>query len=283
MSGGSARITIYRPASVGLSSFGLKRPLPDDLRDRAEQDPDRFDFETMFFDVFRSGDNVLCLGPPLDGCMPARHALGVSNPHSTLPLRQQIEAPRVPEQHTSRLSASNIAADCETLQLEVAGVKIDIAIKASETGLLADRRVLVTLSKDYPLQWIVDWATFHVRLQGADAVLFYDNGSRSYSLDDLAAALSGVAGLRQVVVVDWPFRYGLDGKPGEQVLDNYCQTGALDHARRCFCTQARSVLNLDIDELLPPGKQSIFEQVEASSHAVILFYGIGQKRRASEA
>src|SRR5690606_9731684 len=53
-----------------------------------------------------------------------------------------------------------------------------------------------------------------------------------------------------------------------------CQTGALDHARRCFCTQARSVLNLDVDELLPPGDQSIFEHVEASSHAVILFHGI---------
>ena len=56
MSGGSARITIYTPASVGLSSFGLKRPLPDGLRDRARTSPDRFDFETMFFDVFRSGD-----------------------------------------------------------------------------------------------------------------------------------------------------------------------------------------------------------------------------------
>ena len=206
--------------------------------------------------------------------MPGRHALRMSDPHSTLPLRQQIEAPRVPEQHTSRLNVSNLAADHETLQLEVADAKIDIVIKASQTGLLSDRRVLVTLSKDYPLQWIVDWATFHVRLQGADAVLLYDNGSLSYSLDDLAAALSGVAGLRQVVVVDWPFRYGIDGKPGERVLDNYCQTGALDHARRCFCTQARSVLNLDIDELLPPGDQSIFEQVETSFHAVILFHGI---------
>lgn len=274
MNGRSARTTIYRPSSVGLSSFGLKRPLPDGLAGRADQATDRFDFETMFFDIFRSGDNVLCLGPPLDGCMPGRHAPRISDARSLLPLKYQVTAPRVPEQHTSRLSVSHLAADCATLQLEAAGARIDIAIQASQTGLLSDRRVLVTLSKDYPLQWIVDWATFHVRLQGADAVLLYDNGSLNYSLDDLAAALSGVDGLREVVVVDWRFRYGVDGKAGEQVLDNYCQTGALDHARRCFCTQARSVLSLDIDELLPPGDQSVFEQVETSSHAVILFHGI---------
>jgi GT2 family glycosyltransferase len=228
----------------------------------------------MFFDVFRSDDHVLCLGPPMDGWMPRRNVLRMSDGRSPIPLRYQIEPPRIPEQHTSRLRVPHLAADCDTLQLEAGEAKIEIAIQTSQTRLLSGRRVLVTLSKDYPLQWIVDWATFHVRLQGADAVLLYDNGSLSYSLDDLAAALSGVAGLREVVVVDWPFRYGIDGKPGERVLDNYCQTGALDHARRCFCTQARSVLSLDIDELLPPGDQSIFEQVEASSHAVILFHGI---------
>ena len=69
---GRARITIYRPASVGLSSFGLSRPLPHGLKYRADEAADRFDFETMFFDLFRSGDGVLCLGPPLEGCLPGR-------------------------------------------------------------------------------------------------------------------------------------------------------------------------------------------------------------------
>ena len=274
MGGRSARITIYRPASVGLSSFGLKRPLPDGLKARADEAAERFDFETLFFDVFRSGDGVLCLGPPLEGCFPGRTAPRISDARSLLALKQHIAAPRIPEQHTSRLSVSTLNADCGTFQLEVAGVTMDVAANASQAGLLSGRKVLVTLSKDYPLRWIVDWATFHVRTQGADAVLLYDNGSLSYSLDDLAASLSGVAGLREVVIVAWPFPYGVGGLPGENDLDNFCQTGALDHARRCFCAQARSVLNIDIDELLPPGEQSIFEQVETSSHAVILFHGI---------
>ena len=274
MGGRAARITIYRPATVGLSSFGLKRPLPNGLRDRADEAADRFDFETMFFDVFRSGEGVLCLGPPLEGCFPGRTAPRLSDKRSPIAPKQHIAAPRIPEQHTSRLIVSNLDPDCATFQLEAVGVTLDVAVNASQAGLLSGRRVLVTLSKDTPLRWIVDWATFHVRMHGADAVLLYDNGSLSYSLDELAASLSGVAGLREVVVVAWPFPYGVGGVPGENDPDNFCQTGALDHARRCFCTEAQSVLNLDIDELFPPGDQSIFEQVETSSHAVILFHGI---------
>ncbi len=274
MSGRAARITIYRPASVGLSSFGLRRTRPHGLKDRADEAADRFDFETMFFDVFRSGDGVLCLGPPLEGCFPGRIVPRISDARSPIVPEQYIAAPRIPEQHTSRLSVSNLASNGGMVQLEAAGVTLDVAVNPSQAEVLSGRRVLVTLSKDYPLHWIVDWAAFHVRTQGADAVLLYDNGSLSYSLDDLAASLSGVGGLREVVIVAWPFPYGVGGLPGENDLDNFCQTGALDHARRCLCTEALSVLNLDIDELLPQGEQSIFEQVETSSHAVILFHGI---------
>jgi len=274
MSGRPVRITVYRPAAVGLSQFGLARPLPAGLGDRADQASDRFDSETMFFDVFRSasGDGVICLGPPLEGCIPGGIAPRVSDRRDAL--AQNLQPSRIPEQHTWRLTVSTPNDDRDTLQLDVAGKAADIAVRKSHAHVLAGCRVLLTLCKDYPLRWIVDWATFHVRLHGADAVLLYDNGSTSYTLDDLAASLGEIAGLREVVVVDWPFRYGVDGQSGEHALDNFCQTGALDHARRCFCANSESVLSLDVDELLPTSDQSIFRRVEASSHAVMPFFGI---------
>ena len=276
MSGRSARITIYRPAAVGLSQFGLTRPLPEGLSSRADQARDRFDFETMFFDVFRSasGDSVICLGPPLEGCLPGGLVPRVSDGRDARGFVQHLQPSRIPEQHTSRLTVSVPNDDRDTLRLDVAGRMADIAVRKSHAQVLAGCRVLLTLCKDYPLRWIVDWVTFHVRLQGADAVLLYDNGSTSYTLDDLAASLGEIAGLREVVVVDWPFRYGIDGQPGGHALDNFCQTGALDHARRCFCAEAQSVLSLDVDELLPTGDPSIFRRVETSSYAVMPFFGI---------
>lgn len=276
MSGHPVRITVYRPAAVGLSQFGLERPLPDGLSDRADQAKDRFDFETMFFDVFRSasGDDVICLGPPLEGCIPGGIAPLVSSGRDAPALTQNLKPSRIPEQHTWRLTVSTPNDGRGTLRLDVAGKVADIAVRESHAHVLAGCRVLLTLCKDYPLRWIVDWATFHVRLHGADAVLLYDNRSTSYTLDELAASLGEIAGLREVVVVDWPFRYGVDGQSGEHALDNFCQTGALDHARRCFCANSRSVLSLDVDELLPTSDQSIFGRIEASSHAVMPFFGI---------
>lgn len=276
MSGRGARITVYRPAVVGLSQFGLARPLPDGLIDRAEQARDRFDSETMFFDVFRSasGDSIICLGPPLEGCIPGGLVPRVSDGSDAPAFDQHLQPSRIPEQLTWRLTVSTPNDHRDTLRLDAAGKAADIAVRESHANLLAGRRVLLTLCKDYPLRWIIDWATFHVRLHGADAVLFYDNGSTSYTLDELAASLGEIGGLREVVVVDWPFPYGVGGPPGVQALDNFCQTGALDHARRCFCADSRSVLSLDVDELLPTADRSIFGRVERSSHAVMPFFGI---------
>lgn len=276
MGGRSARITVYRPASVGLSQFGMKRPMPVCVSDRRRA-RERFDDETMFFDVFRSrsGESVLCLGPPLDGCHPDGVALRVSNPNSRLPLTQRLEAPRTARQHTSRFTISGPGLG-DTLTIQAGERGLSVSVNPSHASLLAGRRVLMTLSRDNPLPWIRDWATFYVRLHGADAILFYDNGSEGYAPDDIAAALSDIIGLQEIVIVRWPFPYGFGAAnaPGEPPVDNFCQTGALDHARRCFCPEARSLLNVDIDELLPRGDLSIFEQVENGPYSIVLFYGV---------
>lgn len=273
MGGRGARITIYRPASVGLSQFGLARPLPERLKDR-ERAAERFDFETLFFDVFRSPatGSVQCLGPPLDGCIPGGMPPRFMSADGAVAPKQRLEPPRIPQQNTSRLTVADPGGG--TLLLDIAGTTVRVAVNPPHDKQLSGCRVLVTLCKDYPLRWIADWATFYVRLHGADAVLLYDNGSTAYGPDELGAALADIPGLREVAIVAWPFRYGVGGRPGDLEIDNFCQTGALDHARRCFCAEARSVLNVDIDELLPPGDQPVFEQVETSGYAVLLFRGV---------
>jgi hypothetical protein len=128
----------------------------------------------------------------------------------------------------------------------------------------AGRRVLFTLSKDNPLRWIADWASFHAAGHGCDAVLFYDNGSTLYGHDALRATLAAVPGIKTVTVLDWPYSYGVEG------ASNYCQFCMLEHARRRFLSRARSVVNADIDELpVTRDGRSIFEVVEASATGYI--------------
>lgn len=266
-----ARVTFYTPRSLHLSQFGAQRTLPPVLAEHPLVA--QFDSDTLFFDVFSLSPNaVLCLGPPLDACLPP---IQPSTPRRTgNAVRTQTH--RIRQQFSNRTLLTGTGAGRESaIELEANGVlhRADVSPDASE--LLARRRVVVTLSKDNPLHWIRDWAEFYVRQHGADAILIYENGSSGYTPPDIGAALESIEGLAEIVIVDWPFPYGAGGPAsGQPALDNFCQTGALDHARRCLCRKSRSVLNVDIDELLIADGASIFERVERSPHAALLFHGI---------
>src|SRR5690606_8950495 len=135
------------------------------------------------------------------------------------------------------------------------------------------------LSQNNDLRWIADWVHFYARLHGADGVLVYDNASSAYSLADLQATLddavskAGAAGGNfPALAVAWPFPYGPQGGMAGAVNgvetdwdSDFCQTGSLQHARHRFLRQARSVLNVDVDELvLGTGGRSVFEATEQS-------------------
>ncbi|MGE0733726.1 MAG: hypothetical protein AB7G15_15460 [Alphaproteobacteria bacterium] len=239
-----------------------------------------FDHDTLFFDVFHGRkDEIICIGPPLLDLEPAGFSLSFEAPGVSGPIKVRFETPRIPEQLASRviLTARGLGM-AQTIDLVVAGRRATISIRGSTSALLAGRRVLVTLSRDNPLQWLDDWLRFHVLAHGTDAVLLYDNGSRAYTLPEIAEALSRAPGIRQVIVASWPFPYGVGGPPSRPARDNFCQTGMLDHARRCLCRSAASVLNLDVDELLVSGRGSIYSRIEAGSLAAIHFRGLWVER-----
>jgi hypothetical protein len=159
-------------------------------------------------------------------------------------------------------------------------------IRPSGHSRFAGRRVITTLSKDNPLAWIRDWAAFNVRVHGADAVLFYDNGSVNYDMAELGRVLEGVPGVAASLIIPWNFPYGPGTGPRNIQDSFYCQPGALEHARRRCCAAARAVLNTDIDELVVMASgASIFERAEASGKAAIIFPGYWvetPKRRSGE-
>lgn len=67
---------------VRLSDLGLRREAPRPLHDRQPGYEALFDHDTLFYDVFRSGAEVICLGPPLLNCaQPWRTAVV---PHAVL-------------------------------------------------------------------------------------------------------------------------------------------------------------------------------------------------------
>ncbi len=272
---------------VLLSTFGLRREPPRPIGDRTAGYDAAFDFDTLFYDVFRTADprQVVCLGPPPLNCEAALSKLIVRLPGTGAVVDWSYLPPRSLRQPSAKvvLTGEYLAAAGSVI-FEIAGHRSEVAIQPGGGPRFSGRRVVTTLSKDNPLAWICDWAQFNARVHGADAVLLYDNGSQAYDLAELRRALEAVPGVAEALVVPWHFPYGPGVGAGNVQDSFYCQPGSLDHARRRFCALARGVLNVDIDELpvLPAGG-SIFDRAEASGKAVTLFAGLWTESAAPAA
>jgi hypothetical protein len=153
--------------------------------------------------------------------------------------------------------------------------ELHVPVSPNESEIFRDRRVIFTMSKDNPIEWILDWVRFNRDIHGADAVLIYDNGSSAYDSATLSAALRSVRGIRCSVVMEWPFKYGPQGANSWDHWDSdFCQLGAWEHARWRFLQNARSAMNSDIDELvLSKSGKSVFEAAEQSWTGLVRYRG----------
>src|SRR5262249_35653329 len=157
-------------------------------------------------DVFRSGATVICLGPPLLNCEDAVRGAEFRVEGADRPLVSTYRAPRLNLQPTCRFQLSGPGLpEASRIILTAAGRSVLIRPRESGQQLFAGRRVVTTMSKDNPLDWIKDWARFNVRVHRADAVIIYDNGSTSYRCDDIRDALAGLEGLDRLLVVPWNY------------------------------------------------------------------------------
>jgi hypothetical protein len=223
-----------------------------------------WDYLTFAYDVFWDLDGVrthVLAPPPPAGIDPVDHVSFVALPSGCrCPFRYRAG--------NFRRSAHYWLSPPDgtgALEIRFGGQRVVRAIQPNGAVELAGRRVLFTLSKDNPLEWIVDWARFHAFHFGVDAVLFYDNGSTNYALDDVRAALTGVPGIDVVVGITWPFPFG--PRATRKLGGYWCKPAFFEHARRRYLRDAEWALNLDIDELLVNESASSLDDLLAITDA----------------
>ena len=260
------------PATI-QTDLRREAPRPVELRNHLYEE--RFDWKTLFYDVYRHGRHVVLQGPPLfnlfDDLREAHFFKGAFRPiigkaqHIDLKKRGEIW----------------LKSDAERIAFDSALGHFDLPVQPSMSHLFEGKRVLLTLSKDNEIRWIIDWARFHQQLQGADALLFYDNGSSIYDAEELQAKLTEALPGMFVQVVHWPYLYGPQAGPNWAVDgvepdwdSDYCQVGVLQHARFRFLSRARSVMHNDIDEMvIANSDRGIFEAAEQSRSGMVKIEG----------
>ena len=136
-----------------------------------------------------------------------------------------------------------------------------IPFSPADTDRYHWRNVLYALNKDNDLAWVRDWVTAHQRNHGVAAVLLGDNGSETYTSEDLRHVLADIPGIAVADVLETPLPYGPNPKTATPVGDlKFLQRALLNIVKDRWLQQARGVLICDIDELVvSPTGQSIFD------------------------
>lgn len=268
----SPHVTIIRVSGTRLPD-GTPRRIP--IRPREARQPDfddKFDFDTLFYDVLWNIDKTR-----IRLIAPALLNLESMMEQSQVKAKPSNAACSMAIRNLDRASEIEIAVPAGTESITIAGPagSFDLVPESTRFDLLSGRRVVFTLSKNNHLDWIKDWARYYRDVHGADAVLIYDNMSTAYTREELAAALKSVEGLKSIVIVEWPFRHGPPGVGLRGYWDsNFSQLGTFAHARWRLLQDARSVLNCDIDELVVSRSgKSVFAAAEQSVTGVVSFLG----------
>jgi hypothetical protein len=282
---------IIRPSPIALPD-GLSRTPPRPPEFRQSNYEELFDHSTLIYDVFEYKNRIMAVGPPLlNLSKPARHFeylwksqrqdAEISNlnrmsrwsfsPSGARSGRSRSLAARIRHRMLGFLNSPTVPNDEFEIRF---GRKREAAAKVGENCISAfsGKRCLLTKSKNNELRWIRDWVDFHVKAHGANALLFYDNGSDRYAAQDILDIVRDVENLDVAYVVEWPFKWGPHGEGTGRWDSDFAQHGMLEHARWRFLENARSVLYQDVDELAL-SRRSVFEIAETSTVGSILFDG----------
>ena len=244
-------------------------PRPVEFRQPGYEDV--FDYDTFFYDVFRdaSSRRIIAIGPPLHNFLGTFEQIHVSDGarrlDKTIMLRDR--------NFQLWIDGARQVEEIVLWHEELTSPKLRIT--ENRCALFDGKRVVVTLSKDNDLTWIADWARFYSVCHGADGVLLYDNGSQRYTIEEIREAILALSPSLAIEIVPWPFRFGARGGTHQRWDSDYCQYGALEHARHKYLRSAASVMSCDIDELVVSASgKSIFEVTETKRRGYTVVTGV---------
>lgn len=243
-------------------------------RKRPKSFTSAFDARTLFYDCFWhvDGQRILLVGPPmlnLDAAL--RQAKFVAEPGGTL-LKVRIFT----SLSTTITELSGAPEFATHIRAHLAGNEYPLRIWPNVSPLLKGRRLLFSINRDNELSWIREWAEFHAKVHGTDAVILVDNGSTKYAPQEIVGALSTVPGIAYVAAPSWPYPFGpIDPAVGrDPYWARFLQIGSMSMVLRRYGELAYGLLDCDVDELAGTHSGiSIYDLARQSKGGLVVFRG----------
>lgn len=159
------------------------------------------------------------------------------------------------------------------LQIQLDDILQDIPVRNTAMNLFSGLNVAMAMNKNNSLDWIRDWAEYHVNAQNLQGVCLIDNASTNYTIDDILSELETIKGLAAIAVVHAPFSYGpVDRSKKLEISPRFLQTSMFNLVRRDLFHQARAILSVDIDELVMSNSpENVFDAAVNSRLGAVSF------------
>lgn len=148
-----------------------------------------------------------------------------------------------------------------------------------------NKKVIVTISKNHPIEWLVQWVQYHYRVHNIDGLLLYNNQSNIYTSAELENSLQNHGMIVKVVDYDVPFGtmggglWEWQGRSGTFLPwdSDFAQYVMLEHAKWRYLHCAKLAINADTDELLTLDNSSLDQFADYCMHStnsVWLYKGV---------
>ncbi|SDI65917.1 hypothetical protein [Aliiruegeria lutimaris] len=252
--------------SLSVEGSGLRRtPIVSKLA-RGPNFENSYDWTTLWYDVLAMGDRLLVVCPKLLNfkAMLADGALRIDG--------QPARIRRVRRFRRHDIVILDRPEGAQALSTNSGRWSGQSGISPDESGIFAGLNASLHISRNNRLEWIADWARFHIAEHGLEAMLVMDNASDEYTPQALLETLAGT-GLKRAVVLKVPQRYGPVRSKSGGGGAKFLQPAMFNLARLRFLRHARAVLNVDIDELVWSRGGSIFDATHASPLGIVAFDG----------
>jgi hypothetical protein len=231
---------------------------------------DNFDWDNLWYDCVQLNENqTILIGAPIYGAKDwFKDNAGFGDSDNNLLNYQFYELDRVGYTvvQTHKLDSHIVMLSKDT---DPIAIKVNV-----NDGCFNGHKVMVTLQRDNPIEWIEQWMDYHYRVHGIDGFLIYDNSSSSYTVGELDHRLS--RDYLKLKIVPWPYPYGPQGSDHAPWDSDYGQYCMLEHAKYRYLSHASMVLNNDIDELIVtkgPTLEQIREQLDQGQQHCLYYLG----------
>jgi hypothetical protein len=165
---------------------------------------DEYDLRTFIYDAFFvPKKQTICI------ICPKLHQFDTVIKHGKFTANGQQLKPRV---KLRKGNSGEIWLPCDTppesLRIQTGSFDHETPVGIQDNETFRGLWCAVLKSKDNDLVWIKDWVNYHVKVHGLNGLVFFDNGSEQYSLEELHSALISISGLKKVRVLSAPFLWG---------------------------------------------------------------------------